>query len=79
MKYGKKYKITYKIPSVHRVQRTGVATYIGQHLDGAGHVVLELSGRPEFGTTEVREDWITQPVEQVADDAQCYMDRRVRS
>jgi hypothetical protein len=79
MEAGRKYRITYRIPGVHQVQRAGVVMFLSETRDGLNRVVHVLSGRPEFGTTEIRDDWITQPVEEVPADTACYMDRKVRS
>jgi hypothetical protein len=75
---GKKYRFTYRIPGVHQVQRTGVAVFVSESRDALDRPVYAMSGRPEFGTTEVRGDWITQPVQEVPDTETCYMDRKVR-
>lgn len=71
MKYGKKYWVRYRIPGLHRYDRTMVAKYLGPSHD----TKLSFSGRPQYGTTELDERHILA-VREVADHAECYHSRR---
>lgn len=72
MKIGQKYWVRYRIPGVHRVDRTLIAQFLG---DG-GHGMLSFSGRPQFGITEIDERWI-MVTREVANYAECHVDRKV--
>jgi hypothetical protein len=76
MEQGKKYRIVYKIQGVHRVARKGVAVFLGADKDQLGRTVYTFSGRPEFGTTEIRAEWVSEKVE-VPGHIRCYMDRKL--
>lgn len=78
MQAGKKYRIQYTIPDLHKVERQGVAMFLGAEKDSLGRTVLYFSGRPEFGTTEILSEFVSEKV-QVSIDTPCYMDRKVRS
>lgn len=76
MESGKKYRIIYQIPGLHRAPRKGVAKFLGANKDGLDRTVYVLSGRPEFGTTEILAEHVSEKVE-VPADTPCYMDRKV--
>lgn len=71
MKIGQKYWVRYRIPGLHRVDRTMIAQFLGD----VGNGVLSFSGRPQFGTTEIQERHV-QVVREVAAYAECYVDRK---
>lgn len=71
MKVGKKYWVRYRIPGLHRADRTMIAKYLGV-VDSKN---LSFSGRPQFGTTELEEQWILV-VREVADHAEPHVDRK---
>jgi hypothetical protein len=60
---GEKYLVKYRIPSMHRVPRFMLATFIGV-VDGS----LVFSGRPVFGTTYIRKEHLEEAVLVSADD-----------
>lgn len=71
MKIGQKYWVRYKIPGLHRVDRTMIAQYLGD----VGNGVMSFSGRPQFGTTEIQEQHI-MVTREVAAHAECHVDRK---
>lgn len=70
MEAGKKYWIRYRIPGLHRADRVMVAKFLA--IRG---VEVVLSGRPEFGTTELNIGHVLM-VREVAEHAECYVDRK---
>lgn len=72
MKIGQKYWVRYRIPGLHRIDRTMIAQYLGDVGDGK----MSFSGRPEFGTTEIDERHILV-VREVEAYAECHVDRKV--
>lgn len=73
MKPGQKYYVLYQIEGVHRIPRTMVATFLGD----VGNGGMSFSGRPHFGTTELKESWIKEAVS-VDSSVICYIDRKWR-
>ena len=71
LKIGQKYWVRYKIPGLHRVDRTMIAQFLGD----VGNEVLSFSGRPQFGTTEIQEKHVLV-VREVAKHAECYVDKK---
>lgn len=71
LKIGQKYWVRYRIPGVHRVDRTMIAQFLGD----VGGGMLSFSGRPQFGTTEIDEKWVLVTRE-VAKHAECHVDRK---
>ena len=78
MDAGKKYRIRYMIPGLHKVPRQGVAKFIGANKDVLDRTVYTFSGRPEFGTTSILAEHVSEKVE-VPADTRCYMDRKASS
>jgi hypothetical protein len=81
LRQGLKYRVTYRIPGVHRVPREMVAVYLNTlHDDALGirHDEASFSGRPEFGTTSVKIEHIMDAV-QVPNATKCYADRKMPS
>lgn len=72
MKPGKKYWVRYRIPGLHRIDRTMIAKFLGD----VGNGEISFSGRPQFGTTELNEKYVLV-VREVADHAECHVDRKV--
>lgn len=70
---GKKYRFRYQVPGVHRVPREMVAMFLSGGLLSS----VSLSGRPAFGTTELKGEHISE-VWPMPDDAQPYADRKVK-
>lgn len=67
---GGRYKIRYRLDN-QRYDREGVASYMGVNLFGN----YSFSGRPVFGTTELRKTDIIS-AEKVSVNTEPYMDRR---
>lgn len=67
---GKKYWIRYRIPGLHRVDRTMIVKYLGMR-----GTELVLSGRPQFGSTEIDKKHVLV-VQEVRDHAECHVDRK---
>jgi hypothetical protein len=76
MREGRKYRFRYQIPGIHRVPRQGLALFLGANQDALGRTIYVFSGRPEFGTTEIAAEHLSEKVE-VPSDSICYMDRRL--
>jgi hypothetical protein len=57
---GARYKVTYRIEGVHRVDRVMVADFLGAEHDNSR---LYFSGRPMFGTAELAPEWIVSAVQ----------------
>jgi hypothetical protein len=74
---GLKYRIVYQIPGLHRVPRQGVVMFLGAEKDTVGRTVYMFSGRPEFGTTEILAEHVSEKIE-VPAETRCYMDRKVK-
>ena len=75
MDAGKKYRIRYKIPGLHKVDRQGVAVFLGAEKDVLGRTQYTFSGRPEFGTTTILAEHVSERIE-VPGTTRCYMDRK---
>ena len=77
---GLKYRIVYQIPGTHRVARQMVAAFVMAGRIGtesSNYTEVAFSGRPEFGTTMLRAEWIKTSVE-VPSTTKCFADRKVR-
>lgn len=69
---GKKYRVTYQIPGLHRVPREAVMIPFDHNTR-----VIFFSGRPQFGTTEIERLHIIS-YEEVAPQTKCYVNRKVK-
>jgi hypothetical protein len=62
---GRQYKVRYQIPGLHKKPREMVAVYLSFDERPNGLKTYFFSGRPEFGTTEVKQEhilwWIEAP------------------
>lgn len=78
---GRKYKLTYKVPGIHRVPREMVATFLAFDQEGGyrGAQILIFSGRPQFGTTQLKAMYFRTGVVEMPFDAECYTERKVKA
>jgi hypothetical protein len=91
MQIGEKYLVTYRIPGVHRVDRTMVGRFIGTerkdpHL--IGPTTYLFSGRSDerhgrgtdtthaYGTASLQHDWI-KAIEHKLQSTPCHSDKKV--
>lgn len=71
---GRKYRVRY-IMQGRKLEREMVATYLGTSEHGPTQ--LDWSGRPAFGTTQLRFSDVTR-FQPVAQDTDCYVERKVQ-
>jgi hypothetical protein len=74
MQEGQKYRVRYRIEGIHKVMREGVAAFLAYHADTDE---LIFSGRPQFGTTQMKPEWI-HAMWEVERSEKCYMDRKLK-
>jgi hypothetical protein len=75
---GKKYRVRYQIPGVHRKPREMVAQFIDldkSKFDVEGDLFV-FSGRPEFGTTDLPRRHLIGAAE-VPASTECYHSKKV--
>jgi hypothetical protein len=72
---GTKYRVKYRIPTVHRVPRWMLARYMGVQ-NNVNRQELQFSGRPEFGSTSIDAEWI-EGSEVMPSTAKCYADSKI--
>jgi hypothetical protein len=67
---GKKYWVRYRIPGLHRADRTMIARFLAVR-----GTELIFSGRPQFGSVELDKKHVLV-VQEVKDHAECHVDRK---
>lgn len=74
MRSGEKYLVKYRIPGVHRVPRLMLASFMGVEDN-----TLLFSGRPVFGTSSIRKEWVLETsFVPVTDPRQPFADQKER-
>jgi hypothetical protein len=71
----KRYRLRYRVPGLHMVDREAVMVYLGRGHESAVDYLL-WSARPVAGTQRLHMSHILS-ISLVGDDVDCYVDRKV--